>query len=151
MKYEFLNSKDQKPIRKFLLENYGVEERLPYALNITPKSDVYAISREVTVLPLDELKVHQAGIYIGEWKHGRLRLSIEGAQIVEPLATKNTITISEKLEKMWLYGLDLPWEEKDAFEGFAILKCENGDILGSTRYKEERLINCVPKGRRIHE
>lgn len=147
MKQKFLNSKELKPIRKFLSEQFGFEEKLHYVFSITEKGDVYIINESMKEIDLSLLRTHTIGIYFGEWKKGQFRPSIEGSQIIGSQCTKNVYGVDEKLEKMWMYGLDIPHKGKT--EGFVLVK--GRDFLGSGRVKEDKVLNHVPKGRRIHE
>ena len=146
MKQKFLNSKELKPIKKYLAEQFGYEEKLNYVFSISEKGNLYVINESVKEIDLERLHTHIIGIYFGEWKRGELRLSIEGSQIIGPKATKNILEVDSKIEKMWMYGLDIPSPE---LPGFIIVKGRG--FLGSGRYKEGHILNHVPKGRRIHE
>ena len=142
-----MNAKMLKPLRKAFEEQYGITEKPEYAFFLTEKDDVWVVSEAVKQFPLEAVHVHSFGIYIGEWKHG-FRPSIEGSQLLGSLATKNVLEISSNLRRMWMYGLDIPVEGE--WDTFVILKCEE-DYLGSGFYKEGKIMNHVPKGRRIHE
>jgi len=146
----YLNSKDLKVIRKSMEVMYGLINRLDYVFMISKKNDIYIINNEFRTLDLDNLRANSVGIYFGEFKNNEVRLSIEGSQIVGPFANKNILKVDSKLAKMWMYGLDIPCKEE--FSGFVIIfNKDNNDYLGSGRYKENKILNHVPKGRRIHE
>ncbi len=149
MNLQFLNAKDLKPIRAMLEKQYGITEKLPYVFLLSEKDDLYVVSEEVKDIDLEHLRTHTIGIYVGEIKKGRLRPSIEGSALFGPLAKKNVFHIDKKVEKMWMYGLDIPCSD-DTVEGFVLIKSEN-DWCGSGWKKDDKVLNHVPKGRRIHE
>jgi len=149
MNLRFLNHKDLKPIRKMFEDQYGITEKLPYVFMLSEKDDLYAVSEEIKEVDLDGLRTHTIGIYIGHVKKGLFRPSIEGSAILGPLAQKNVLTVDKKIEKMWMYGLDIPCTD-DSVEGFAIIHSGN-DWCGSGWKKDDKILNHVPKGRRIHE
>ena len=133
-------------MKKYLLDQYGFSEKLDYIFSISEKGNVYIVNHSVKDIDLNELHTHIVGIYFGEWKRGELRLSIEGSQLVGPHSTKNILIVDSKVEKMWMYGLDIPCS---GLSGFVMVK--GRDFLGSGRLKEGKILNHVPKGRRIHE
>ncbi len=91
------------------------------------------------------LNIQNAGFYIGMFERNNLRLSIEGAQLIGKNATKYTLEISEEECWNWLRGFDL---DKEVEQGFIILTFK-GDIVGVGNSKEGRILNTLPKERRI--
>lgn len=151
LKLTYLNSKELKKIKKILLEQYSIKEKLDYVFYITQNNDLYIINNAMREINIEKLRINTIGIYVGELKDDELRLSIEGSQIIGKLAKKNIYEIDSKLARMWMYGLDIPCKENYGKTLVIIKNKENGDFLGSGRYKEGKILNHVPKGRRIHE
>lgn len=85
-------------------------------------------------------------MYIGEFKKGELRLSIEGSQLIGPHAKKNVVELDRNELRQWLRGEDLIKEVKE--EGYVIMK-SNNDFVGCGRVKEGKILNFVPKARRL--
>lgn len=146
MKLTFFNSKRNKEFYKVLEEQFGTSEKLPLILAISDNDDVYASCEDVKKVALSDLHLHTSGMYIGEFRKDGFRPSIEGSAIIP--ATKNILEVNSKIARMWMYGLDIPCSED--VSGWVIIKCGR-DFLGSGRYKEGKILNHVPKGRRIHE
>ena len=83
-------------------------------------------------------------MYLGELRNGELRLSIEGSQIIGKGSDKNIADIEDT--RAWLRGEDL--ELVGDYSGFVIIR-HNKDFLGCGRYKEGKILNFVPKARRL--
>ena len=94
---------------------------------------------------MEKLRINSLGLYFGQIRNG-LRLSIEASQIVGPAAKKNFVSLTEKQAREWFKGEDI--EVKGDFSGFVIVKCNN-DFLGTGRFKEGKVLNFVPKSRRL--
>ena len=75
-----------------------------------------------------------------------LRLSIEGSQIMGPYAKKNVLELSKEASRDWLKGRDLAVETDCS--GFVIVK-SGDDFMGCGKVKDNKLLNFVPKIRRI--
>lgn len=146
MKLTFFNSKKNKMFLKVLEDQFGIVDKVPYVLAMSEKDNVYAADESIKELDLEELNIHSVGAYIGEWRHDGFRPSIEGSKLLA--AKKNVLEVDEKIARMWMYGLDIPCSEEIA--GWVIIKCGD-DFLGSGKFKEGKILNHVPKGRRIHE
>ena len=106
------------------------------------------ISRDLEKIDTSKIRINNLGLYIAEVKKEQLRLSIEGSQLIGPVATKNVLELDTAQMKKWFKGEDIDVDEE--FEGFAILK-HGDDFIGSGKYKEGHIINFVPKARRLIE
>ena len=148
MDFKVLNSKEVKEIRHILERQYGAGEKLAYSFLLTGNNDIYVANQSIKSLDFKSVRINTIGIYFGELKDDEIRLSIEGSQIIGPLAKKNVFDTDSKIGRMWMYGLDIPCKEE--FNEFVIIKSGN-DFMGAGRYKEGKILNHVPKGRRIHE
>jgi len=152
LKLTYLNSKELKKIKKILLERYDIKNALDCVLYCSQNNDLYLINNDMREISTENLRINTIGIYVAELKGTEIRFSIEGSQIFGKFAHKNIYEIDSKLARMWMYGLDIPCNEIDYGRELVIIKNkENGDFLGSGRYKEGLILNHVPKGRRIHE
>ena len=110
------------------------------------KDKIYLINKEFANINLDQLRINNLGLYFGTISKGNLRLSIEGSQLVGPKATKNILELNDKQVKEWLKGEDVNIESE--LTGFLIIK-NNKDYLGCGKIIENKLLNFIPKGRRI--
>ncbi len=146
-----LNSREKKHILKRIEDQWGAS--LPPAVLLqSNKQKVFLISQDLDKLDWQDFKVDKAGLYIGRFDDKESRLSIEGTQLIGPLAKKNVLEISEENVAAWFRGEDLVFDEEKlkGFSGFVILKDGKNkvDFLGSGRVLNNRILNFVPKGRR---
>ena len=141
-----LSVRDLNPVLKLIKDQWGAEIDFPWAWYQSSKNDVFVVSKDITKVDLRSVRINSVGLYLGEIKHGELRLSIEGSQLIGPKATKNVVELDEKELRKWLRGDDL--EKPANAEGFVILKSGN-DFLGTGKIKEGRILNFVPKARRL--
>ena len=144
-KLKILNTKEIKEIKKKILEQWGVDFKTDFAFLLSSRNRIYLISKDVSKINYEELRMQVVGNYFGElMKNGELRLSIEGSQLIGPEATKNVIEIDDV--KGWLFGNDIKTERQE--EGFLIVK-NNGDFMGTGKIKNKEILNFIPKTRRI--
>lgn len=149
-KWKILNSKEVKAIAEMVQQQWGCElssvvDEVGFLEGAT--GDIFLISRDVEKLDLERIRIDSLGLYFGEKKNDELRLSIEGSQLVGKAAVKNVIQLDDAEFKLWLQGSDL---EKDygGCSGFVIMK-HSGDFVGCGRCKEGKILNFVPKARRV--
>jgi len=143
---DFFNSKRKKEFYQLLNEQFGFEGKLDLEFYEGKDHKIYVINRETAEYDISKLHVNVMGLYIGKWKYG-FRCSIEGAQLIGPLSSKNIFEISDGLLNIWLRGHDT--SVNTDLEGFVLIK--NGfDFYGCGKIKEGILFNFVPKIRRLH-
>ncbi len=150
-KWKVLNSKEVRAIAEMVEEQWGCElfsviGEVGFLEGAT--GDIFLISRDVERLDLERIRIDSLGLYFGEEKNGELRLSIEGSQIVGRAAAKNVVELNDAEFRLWLRGEDL---EKTLIgcSGFAIIR-HNSDFIGCGRCKEGKILNFVPKARRVN-
>ncbi len=141
-----LNSKQTKLIRKALEEQFGIEEKLNYVFMLSTKKKVYVINRDVDKIDLTQLRIDVLGLYFGTMMNDGIRLSIEGSQIVGPIAKKGVFELNYEQFELWLTGEDFSVESD--LTGLVIIKHEN-DYIGCGIIKEGTLLNHVSKSRRL--
>lgn len=146
---EFMASREVKVFLKAVEEQYGaVPEVFSECAFSHNKERISMVTRDLDKIQFERLRINSLGLYIAELKNGQLRLGMEGAQIVGPVAKKNVCEISTDQLKAWLQGHDLSVEGD--FSGFVILK-HGADYVGSGKFKEGIIMNYVPKARRLSE
>ncbi len=145
--FTILNAKEKKSINALLEQQWGFTKKLDYVYLMNRKNRIFFTNRDIERLDTKALRVNSAGVYVGELLHDKeLRLSIEGSQLIGKHATKNVVEISKEQMRQWLKGNDLDIDGLDAT--FVIIRCGD-DLLGSGKVKEGRILNFVPKTRRI--
>jgi NOL1/NOP2/fmu family ribosome biogenesis protein len=152
---KILNSRETKHILEKLSEQYGYEydrAEQEYVFLMNKDNRIYLISRNIELIPYQEMRIDSIGMYFGEMYKESLRLSIEGSQMIGLRATKNIIEIDETQMLDWVKGADLEYE--DMGKDFLIIKYKNketgkDDFLGAGRYKEGKIMNYVSKSRKL--
>ena len=142
---KFLNSKETKEIKRKLEAQFEFSE-LNYAFLQNQDNKIFIVNRDVDRVDWKTLYINSIGAYLGEDHGADIRLSIEGSQLIGSSAKKNVIELDKSQAREWLKGYDL--EYPGSTKGFVIIKCGN-DFLGSAKHKDSKLINYVPKERRI--
>jgi NOL1/NOP2/fmu family ribosome biogenesis protein len=144
-----LKSKEAKDILNLIDRQWGGTLDLEgHALFQNRKDNLYLASRDVGRVDLARLRVTAIGCYIGEYKHGELRPSIEGSQLIGPTATRNVADLDAAETQAWMRGEDIPKE--GSWNGFVIVR-HGRNYLGSGKCKDGKLLNYVPKTRRLAE
>ncbi len=149
-----LNTRERSDIADAVKAQWGIPD-VPSVLLLNNRNDVFTISPDIQSVTLQNLHINSLGLYIGEWREGNLRLSMEGSHLLGPLAKKNLIDLTKDQTESWLKGDPLLLERGSA-EGFQLVAYPHPitgkrDFLGCGRYRESTLINFVPKARRAKE
>ena len=145
-----LNKKEIREIERIVLDSYGVEISLNnFAVLITGKENkIWLATKEIFEIDLDELRIQAIGLYFGRIDKGKLRLSVEGAQMIGEKAKKNVCEINDV--KSFLSGFDVkPSKVINCEERAFVIVKNNNDILGIAKYENGLLKNVLPKSRRI--
>lgn len=144
---KFLQRKEAKKIIELIKKQWGADASnlLDEYFFIQSGNDINIISRDIAKQKFEELRINSIGIYFGELKN-EIRLSIEGSQLIGEKAQKNIIELNEQEIKAWMKGEEIETKQ----EGYLLVKHKNF-FAGCGRAKEGKLINFVPKERRIHD
>lgn len=146
---DILNKKELKPIFEFIKEHWNIDDLSfldDYAFLINEKDNIYIAKREVFDLDLSCLRISTIGLYFGEAKNEEFRLSIEGSQMIGKYAKDNVLELTREESRDWLRGYDL--DKESDLNGFVLIK-HGDDFMGTGRVKEGRVLNFVPKSRRL--
>ena len=106
------------------------------------------MSKDVEQVELSNKRLDSIGLYFADVHDDNIRLSMEGSQLLGPIATRNVIDITEQELKQWLRGEDLA--KQGEWEGCVIIKY-GADFIGSGKYSNGTIYNFVPKTRRTKE
>lgn len=140
-----LNSKEKKEIFSKIREQWGADFRTEHGLLKNSEDKIYLMNNLISAIDTSALRINSLGLYIAEWKKNSLRLSVEGSQLLGPLAARNVVEISREEAGKWLMGEDI--QKECSAKGFVIIRCGD-DFLGSGHYKEGTIMNFVGKNRR---
>ncbi len=141
--YERWNKKKIKEFHKILNKQFGFQGQLDYIF-LEKKDKIYISSKEIDKTSLEKLNINTIGLYFATREGSGIRLSIEGSQVIGSECTENILELEDPTD--WLQGKDIPTTKE--FKGIVLIKYKK-DFLGSGIYKEHRIINCVPKSRRV--
>ena len=147
-KLNIMNSKEKKNLFLLLQKQWGDKikpNKFNYVFLINEKGRIYISNKEVFELDFSRLRVDSFGMYFGELLDKTIRLSIEGSQIIGPFAEKNVAELDDKQVRDWLRGTDI---EAENLDGFVILK-HGKDFVGSGKFVNGKILNFVPKIRRV--
>ena len=142
---KILNTRDVKEIIKLIESQWGAKLKLDLAF-LQKKEKIYVITRDLGNIDYSLLRINNVGLYFGQVRNNEIRLSIEGSQIVGPLANKNVLKVSDQEFESWISGEDLEVNSKN--HAFVLLK-HNNDFVGCGKHIGNKVLNNVPKGRRV--
>jgi len=146
-KLKILNRKEINKILKILDKQFGFKERLDYAFLLSEKNKIYIVNRDIEQIDLSKLRPNSYGLYFAEYKEDKIRLSIEGSQLIGLRSTKNIIEPDASQARQWLKGNDLDYNGQ--LKDYVIIKHKN-DFLGCGKIAPNRILNFVPKTRRLN-
>ncbi len=144
---KLLPRKEIKELKEYIKTQWGAEMHFEHAILQNSEEDLFIANKEIFSLDFDQLRIDSFGLYIGQYRKSQPRQSIEGWQFIGPLATKNVVEISFQEMRLFFHGEEIPREAVDA-EGYLILRHQS-DFIGCSRFKDGKLLNFVPKVRRI--
>ena len=132
-----LDRKDKKHFLEMLKGQFGFEEKLDYIFFINNKNKIYIVNKDLAAIDFSKLRLNSVGLYIAEQRNDEARLSIEGSQMIGPLAKRNVIEITRQEAREWLKGKDL--EKEVDTQGFVIIRSED-DYLGCGRVSKGKIL-----------
>ncbi len=146
MKFIPIPNKKVKEIKQVLEDTWGFTQELDYVFFMNERK-IYIINPDIKEFDFEKIRINSLGLYLGELNdRNQLRLSIEGAQIIGKHAAKNILDINEEQAALWMKGEDLELESD--IDNFVIIRCKD-DFLGCGKPKEGKILNFVPKNRRV--
>jgi NOL1/NOP2/fmu family ribosome biogenesis protein len=141
-----LKSKEVKQLHSLLEKQFGLKKNLDYLFFINNKNKIYIIDRDFTKIYTEKLRISSLGLYFAEQNKSRLRLSIEGSELIGMHCTNNILDLDQEQARNWLKGLDLDLDIKK--REFLLIKHKE-DFLGCGKAVENKVLNYVPKNRRL--
>jgi NOL1/NOP2/fmu family ribosome biogenesis protein len=141
-----MNSKEKKELNKMLIDQFGAGIE-GYNVFINPKNKIFLIGEEYSKINIEKLRINSLGLYFGEIYDGKVRLSIEGSQIIGKTASRNILVVDDVQANVWMKGEDFDIDSD--LEGFVIIK-NREDVLGCGKIAGKKLYNYMPKERRLN-
>ncbi len=130
---------------KEVCKRFGIELSVFNEWALVDKGDIWVMSKETEKFPIK--RGLRSGIrLIRVYKDG-YKLTTAGIQLFGKFATKNIVEISPQQAKDYLAGKDIYTQASKVESGQVIVRCGN-DYLGSGLYKDGKIKNQLPKGRR---
>ena len=148
---KFLWPKESKIIQKQLKEQFNINLTQDIKLIRTAKDKIRFFTGNLDPKDITEISeiafIETLGLYgIREDKSGDLRLSIDATQILNP--EKNILKLNPEETNTYFKGEDL---DKEAAKGMLIIQSSDSDFLGCAKSTGEKLLNHIPKARRIRD
>ncbi len=147
MKIHFIKSSEKKFLIKQLNEQFGIT-KIPYLLIESGKEKIRAFSGSLSKDEITNLRsflnIESIGLYLLA-KESPIRLSFDAPHLLKEQISKNIIPIDEKQLNKWLHGFDL--EIKKPSGSYVI--SFNNDFVGLGKSNSERILNHIPKDRRL--
>lgn len=153
-----LTAKQVRAIKTMITEQWGVsgdDFDTSYVWLQNKKDRVYIINRDLERVPFEQLRIAHHGLYFCSLQKGYVRLSMDGSQMIGPLATKRVADLPHEYLEAWMQGEDIDRDvlglPADA-DGFWILRYRGAgtdDYLACGFVRENVLENYMPKNRRI--
>ncbi len=146
---EILNRKKRIEIEEKLAEDFFIELPLQHQFIQQARDKIRIFTGNLGAQDLIRLSklltIDAIGLYFSFMKEKEFRLSYD-ASILYGQSSKKVIELNEKEAREWLKGQDLKnrWKK----QGYFMIKY-NKDIIGCCKATDEKLMNFVPKERRI--
>ncbi len=155
MQAEILKKKAIKHIEDILEKHYGVSINLREfeVLKTGVDEKIWLVSKAVSRINLDELKINVMGMYFGKLKrNNKIKLSIEGCQMIGDEVIRNVVDVDDEHAQRFMKGGNLEVTNINDCEqnNFVLIK-HNSDFLGIGKLSNTFVENLIPKSRRIAE
>ena len=155
MTLKFLNTKEREKILRLLEEQFGIKN-VEGRFIMIGKERIFlyngGLSKEMMEKISKITNLERAGVYFGKMMPSgngeKIRLSIEGTQILKEEIRKNVFELSEEMVEEWMMGREL--NIKTGKRDFLIIK-HGDDFLCTGKVSEEKIGNFIPKNRRLKE
>lgn len=140
-------------LEKLIEKNYGTRAGLDrFLVLLSFEEKIWLASKEILNLDMRKFPVNSIGMNFGKIKRNdKINLTVEGAQMIGKLATRNIVVLDEENSKKFMQGSNVkPQQEVGCeYHNFAIVKFGE-NILGSSLLTEDGIQNQLPKSRRIN-
>ncbi|GEM_PF-1467465 len=142
---EKISNEEQQEVPKKINSYYGSSFSTDFILfKKIEKNDEKIFVYSGSFIP--KLPIEWIGLHFATICPDGIYLSIEGAQVIGKTATKNVLDIDREQVNELMNGRDLAYVRN--LHGYIIIK-NNKDIIGVCRVKENKIMNMIPKSRRL--
>ena len=147
MKIHYIKSSEKKRITAQLNEQFGIT-KLPYLLIESGKEKYRAFTGHLSKEEINELNsilnIELIGLYLIKKEHD-FRLSFDASHLLKNQISKNILKINKEQFEQWIRGYDLQIKKPRA----TYIIEYDGEFVGSGKSNEEKILNHVPKDRRL--
>ena len=148
MNLSFIKTSEKRRIINQLNEQFGITE-LPYLLIESGKEKIRGFTGHLSkdeIIWLGKIaNIEGIGLYLIKKEDDLFRLSLDATHLLGSQITKNIIDITGEQLEQWIRGRDLGIK---AQKGLFVVRYA-GDFLGSGKSTSEKILNHIPKERRI--
>lgn len=146
---EILNRKEKFEIEEKLDKDFDIDIAGPHQFIKQAKDKIRIFTGNLSIQDLIRLAklltIDSIGLYFAFLKEQEFRLSFD-ASILYGKTSGKFIELNNEEAKKWLSGHDI--EKKTGKEGYFLLKY-GSDILGCGKVTKDKILNFVPKERRM--
>jgi NOL1/NOP2/fmu family ribosome biogenesis protein len=149
---KILSQKEKIKIVEQLNKQFGIKE-IKGIFSMRGKERLFLFQGDFSVQQIKEfeysrINIERVGIYFGKFMDTKIRLSIEGVELLKTQITKNVFELNKEQLEKWMKGneLNIKTEKND----FVIMKYRD-DFLGCGKASAEKITNFIPKNRRLKE
>jgi len=142
-KFREMEEVEKKKILKLLRERFGIK-KFDYSILKSGKHVLRICSKEIKDFDLAGLRIMALGLEFATLKNF-FRIKFDAASLLK--ARKNVVELSEDEFLKWLRGKVF---EKDLEDGIYLLEFKK-KIVGCTLIQNKKVLNFVPKYRRLEE
>jgi len=152
MKPEFLSKQERQKLLEELEKKFGIFG-INYLFLKTGKEKIRAFSGSLSREELSALaravNIELIGLYFAKQQgnNNEIRLSHDVISLLCDKINKSIIELTKEEAEKWLKGQDI---DKKTEKGIFVLKHED-DLIGTGKSSGEKIINFVPKERRIRD
>ncbi len=137
-------NKERKIFLKQLEEQFNFSGILNYNFFINQDKKVFIFNKDLEI-DFTKIRINSLGVYFANIEK-EIRLTIEGSQLIGPSSKKNILEIEGEQLQDWIHGIDIETDKK--LDGFVLIKNKN-DFYGTGKYKDGKILNFIPKERRL--
>lgn len=140
-----LNEEWESHVWNLLFSQFGILKLKGYRFLQSGKKRIRLISKTASTLLHEVPYTGSTGLYVGEYSPRAVRLTMDGAMLLGPHASKQIIHLTAEQAKDWMQGESINYENKQ--RGYVIVYHKE-DILGCGSLSQGILHSFVPKTRR---